>query len=553
MPYCPKCGIEIKYKDAVFCPGCGHSLKVEKEIREAGYPIENKKIKKILLEPVVKTGQKKRLNTHELAIKLEKFTKRILEVQGYTTKHRVHLKGESGARTEIDIVAEKRYHGRDLKIAVECKNYKDPVPSKDIRIFVDKIRDVGFSQGLFVTNGTFSTEARKIAEFNNISTWDLDKLKEEVVLSETGRLEIDQSYRFPTATPLNINFSAATKLENIQNYRGRVEVSSAKLIWKPYYVISYMLEARRKDPSRKLHQIRDSGDFVINAVDGKAVRFMRTETEGTEIRSIEDLFSLLSFGEKTEDDALTEQLKIEPVENYEIRSTDEYEVRRINPSIYENQAKKIALSNILSRNTFDITYEVKKSKADITEYEQRKFKFVPKPKEVMILTTRLIFVPKWEIKFASGEHEYFREVFASSGDMPVNTIAYCPKHLIREIFKIEIFRKKTIAVCEICGKALCDEHIHQCSVCKKWLGVEHSLKCKNCERFFCKEHIHKVCHICGGPICEDCVIQCPICTQISCKKDMVKCERCGKTVCRKCAKSSRRFFRTKFVCKKCVG
>lgn len=491
-------------------------------------------------ELVIKVGGKK-LSPHELGVKLENFIERILQAQGYTTKCRVRLQGKSGATGEIDIVAEKMYKGRELKIAIECKNYVKPVPSKDVRTFVDKIRDFEFRQGLFVTNSTFSEEARKIAEFNGIVMWDLDKLKEKVVLSETGRLEVGQSYKFPAAVPLNVDFSNATKLENIQNYQGRVEVSSAELIWKPYYVVSYRLDTSRIDPSKKLHKINDSGDCVINAIDGKVARFMDTETSG--------ISPGLSLGEN---DALAGQLRTEPIKNYEVRSADEYDVKKIDPSVNESQAKKIALSAILSRNTTEIEYEVE-SEDTLTGYELRKFPFVPKREEIILVVTRLVFVPKWEITFVSGRYEYFREVFASSGDMPVNTIAYCPEHRIREFFKIEFFRKKTIAVCEICGKALCDEHIHQCPVCRKWLGVEDSLKCKNCGRFFCEEHIIKVCHICNDPICEDCVIQCPICTQISCKKDMVKCERCGKTVCRECTKSFRKFFRTKFVCKKCLG
>lgn len=490
-------------------------------------------------EPVIKVGGKK-LSPHELGVKLENFVKRILQADGYTPKGPVRLKGKSSATVEIDIVSEKIYHGRKLKIAVECKNYTKPVPPEDVRNFIYKIRDVGFNQGLFVTNQTFSERAKQFAEDNGIWMWDGEGLKEKLFLSEIGRLGIGQSYKFSLATPPNVDFSTATRLDNIQN-RDRVEVSSAKLIWKPYYVVSYRLDTSRIDPSKKLHKINDYGDCVINAIDGKVARFMNTETAG--------ISPGLSLGE---DDALAGQLRIEPIKNYEVRSADEYDVKKIDPSVNESQAKKIALSVILSRNTTEIEYEAE-SEDTLTEYELRKFPFVPKREEIILVVTRLVFVPKWEITFVSGRYEYFREVFASSGDMPVNTIAYCPEHRIREFFKIEFFRKKTIAVCEICGKALCNEHIHQCPVCRKWLGVEHSLKCKNCGRFFCEDHIIKVCHICNDPICEDCVIQCPICTQISCKKDMVKCERCGKTVCRECTKSFRKFFRTKFVCKKCVA
>jgi hypothetical protein len=474
-----------------------------------------------------------------LGTKLEDFTKEILQADGYTLRGPVKLKGKSGATVEIDIVAEKTHHDIKLKIAVECKNYTKPVPPADVRDFIYKMGDAGFDQGLFVTNHTFLEEAKKLAEENKVWTWDLDKLKEKIILSKTGRLGVDQSYKFLIATPLHIDFPTATRLDNIKNYLGRVEVSSAKLIWKPYYVITYRLDAFRKDPAKKMHSIRDSGDCVINAIDGDVIKFMHTR----------DVSNLI-LRENTEDDVLTKQLEIKLINDYKVESSDEYDVKKIEPGIDKDIAKKISLLEIINKNTRDIQCEIE-SKDSITGYELKRFKFIPKSEEVTIISTRLVFVPKWEVKFASGKYEYIREMAASSGEIIVDTMFYCPDHFFRELLKI--FRKKTIAVCEICGKALCAEHIHQCPVCKKWLGVEHSLKCKNCGRFFCEEHIHKACHICSGPICEDCIIQCLTCGGITCKDDMVKCERCERKMCRSCAIPVKKLLVfTRFLCKECA-
>lgn len=534
MPkFCPRCGTKIKYEDAMFCPECGYKFRVEEEIEEAG-------LEKPRYEPVRKAELRK-LDTYELGRKLEDFVRRILQADGYATKGRVRLRGESGAIAEIDIIAEKKRHNRNLRIAVECKNYTSPVPVKDVRDFIMKIREIRIPQGLFVTSSTFSSDAEKAAMNYGIQLWNSERLMEKLYQLEIGRLESGQRYKFPAAAPLNVDFSGATKLENIQNHRGRVEVSSAKLIWKPYYVVSYMLDAHRKDPTKELRRVRDSGDCVINAINGDVVTFMHTETIG--------ILSGLSLRKKTEDEVLTKQLKRKPVENYEVKSADEYDVLKIDPRIGRNQARKTSLIAIINENTKDITYEVK-SKESITGYEQREFTFVPKPGEVVIKDTRLVFVPKWEISFASGDHVYYREVLASSGDILTDTISYCPEHVFRELFKI--FRKGTIAVCEICGKALCNEHIHQCPTCNKWLGIEHSVECKDCERFFCNEHLSTACHICNDPICADCTIRCPICDNISCKEDIVECEKCKKKVCRNCAKSFRKLLRTKFICKKCA-
>jgi hypothetical protein len=536
MPkFCQKCGAEIKYEDAKFCPECGYNLKVGEEVGEE-YPVEREKLEEPRQGPTRKAELGK-LDAYELGKKLEDFVSRIFQAKGYTTKSRVRLRGESGALAEIDVIAEKMYRGKKLIIAVECKNYTSPVPVHDVRNFVMKIREIGIPQGLFVTSSTFSDDAEKEATNYGIGLWNLERLKEEMLLLETGRLEVGQSYRFPAAEPLNVDFSTATKLEDIQNHQGRVEVSSAKLIWKPYYVVSYVLDANRRDPTGGYHRVSDSGDCVINAIDCSVATFLHTET---------GIFSGLR--RKTEDEILAGQLERKPVEEYEVKGSDEYDIEKISERIGRSPAKKTALIAIVNKNTKDIGYSVK-SKDTIAGYERRKFKFKPNLREIVIKDVRLAFVPKWKITFVSGEHLYSREVLGSSGDVTVDTIAYCPEHAFRELFKI--FRKNTIAVCEICGKALCNEHIHQCHRCKKWLGVEHSVKCKDCGRFFCKEHLETTCHICNEPICADCIIRCPICGEITCKKDMVECEKCRKKVCRNCAQPVRKFLRTKFICMKC--
>jgi hypothetical protein len=57
----------------------------------------------------------------------------------------------------------------------------------------------------------------------------------------------------------------------------------------------------------------------------------------------------------------------------------------------------------------------------------------------------------------SGDFEYKRSALAASCTFMIDEIAYCPMHSL--LAKIWNRRKRTAAVCEICGGAFCVDHI----------------------------------------------------------------------------------------------
>jgi predicted nucleic acid binding AN1-type Zn finger protein len=76
---------------------------------------------------------------------------------------------------------------------------------------------------------------------------------------------------------------------------------------------------------------------------------------------------------------------------------------------------------------------------------------------VVVNRKSLIYVPKWIIAIKAGEHTYHRKALAASSTLIVDEIAFCPNHF--SLGKIWSARRRTSAVCEICGGAFCNEHI----------------------------------------------------------------------------------------------
>lgn len=64
--------------------------------------------------------------------------------------------------------------------------------------------------------------------------------------------------------PITVDFDRATKLDF--NNRDKVEIVDAKIIWKPFYKITYKVKCTRTDPSRQEHVINDSGYIICDAM-----------------------------------------------------------------------------------------------------------------------------------------------------------------------------------------------------------------------------------------------------------------------------------------------
>ncbi len=174
--------------------------------------------------------------------------------------------------------------------------------------------------------------------------------------------------------------------------------------------------------------------------------------------------------------------------------------------------------------------------------------YVPKIRDLTVVKRDIVVVPRWSIDFDSSNTVYKREVLACSGTVLEDTMKYCPRHW--KIGAFSLSSKMTVAVCEICGTTLCENHVSPCPICGRWLCEDDGSLCSVCGRTYCKEHLATTCSICGSKICASCTFVCPGCKRLVGKNHETVCDECGKTECSACITTTG-FLRKSRKCREC--
>jgi Restriction endonuclease len=111
--------------------------------------------------------------------KWKQFEELAAEIQRELTpdaKIQTNIK-RKGRRSEtwrqIDILIEFRVGQFEVSIAVDCKDYKDPVDTKDIEAFIAMVDDLGVTKGVIISASGFSEPAIRRAKDAGIDTYEL--------------------------------------------------------------------------------------------------------------------------------------------------------------------------------------------------------------------------------------------------------------------------------------------------------------------------------------------------------------------------------------------
>jgi hypothetical protein len=555
MSFCSNCGAKIESENSKFCSNCGFSFELKKDVNKS--PKIQEKIESpsmetatasVVDEEETEESEYTTKNAYSLGFQFEDTVEAILKAKGYNTQRRLRLDGING-KSEIDILAIKKYKGKEKKIAVECKNHKNSVPVKDVRDFISKLEDIGIPNGLFVAYSNFSSEAESWGENYGLDLWNGDEVFEKFYELNVGRLNVGDKVDFKFYLPAKVDYNNAVNID-FEN-KNKVEVSSAKLLWRPFYKVFYELNSVLTDPIKRKHRITDSGFFVVDALIKHTQKQNDTAT---------DIVKSISFGllgksaeEKKDEKEIgihKKELRQNPERDFSISQPDNYKVIKFSPQISEAVARGETIDHVIQINTKTVDYEIpskkKKSRNDFDIPEIRECTLKPLRKDVSINDIQLIYVPKWEIELESGDFTYSRTISANSGTVIADNITNCNKHLLKDILK-----KKNVAVCDVCGKALCKDHIFKCPTCCSLVCEIHSIQCIGCKARFCVDHIKNKCVECGEAVCGNCSLKCPICGETHCNKHMTKCDKCGKNVCTSCTRKEGSLIFKKTICKNC--
>jgi Restriction endonuclease len=94
--------------------------------------------------------------------KLEKLVAKIQQDLAPNSKvsHNVRLTGRSGAQRQIDVLVEDKVGQYDIRIVIDCKDYKTPVDIKDVEECSGLFEDVSAQRGVIVCPAGFTKNAK---------------------------------------------------------------------------------------------------------------------------------------------------------------------------------------------------------------------------------------------------------------------------------------------------------------------------------------------------------------------------------------------------------
>jgi predicted RecB family endonuclease len=420
---CPECGSDLPVGTANFCPTCGKKLWEKESDSLKSFANENQ-------------SQRSDRPIYAQGVKLEDMVEEILRNKGFSTLKREKLQGKSTAIHEIDVLAKKD----NKTLGVECKNYGETrtIGIKEIRDFHSKLKDLpDINHALFVTNVAFTTSVEEYANHYDIELWDGDKLRNDFYLLHLGRLDpsLEEIVVGPVL-PLVTDYEEAIKLSVVNPEASRV--SEVMLILHPYFLFEYKADIIKKGILTK-QTIHDSGKVVFDANRRKIVR-------GKDVIMDTSVYAILFFSknEKFSPEQVDEQLnKIEeakvyrdlttlkPESQYRLEKTGEYAINKLDCKITKNVAERMVLEKVVQdkgANHSDVKFN----------------------------KSLLVYVPKWLILFESKTTAYKREILSASQQIIFDDIALCPKELLG---RIRSAQKRTYAICEVCGRAYCKNHM----------------------------------------------------------------------------------------------
>jgi Restriction endonuclease len=368
---------------------------------------------------------------------------------GFDVEARVKMKDRFDVFHEIDVVASKQEDFGSIQVAVECKFVGGPIDIKEIRNFHDKLTALGFTKGIFVSTGGFTSDAEAHAAAVGMELWN-----ESVLEHKLSRLTTPQTGAIHDVLPIRIETSALLP-SHLRNYQVLHESVTMNLM--PFYFMEYKCFSQHSVAGNAV-DIESKGGIVLDAMTGHAVGIRARE--GVQPAST-------PFGE-----AFADLLNLTPIESLNpgtISSTV------VNPKIDSSLAKDSARTELVKRLSIEYSYHTPST------YQTRIKILQPKKKDVEILEFRHVKIPILIAIYQLKNFTYKRMCLASTGRFIQDDLGTCT-----------VCKDSPSVICVECGAAVCENHSRTCIICAKNL-------CSKCvvskgiisKKHYCKEHAPK--------------------------------------------------------------
>lgn len=122
------------------------------------------------------TSKKKGEEFEELVEKICDEISNNERIKANVEKH-VPLIGADGTSHEIDVLYTIEQFGINYRVAIECKNWKNPINVSELRNFSYKLEHIGNINGIFISaQSEFQEGAKKISTYNGIRLVKYDEI-----------------------------------------------------------------------------------------------------------------------------------------------------------------------------------------------------------------------------------------------------------------------------------------------------------------------------------------------------------------------------------------
>jgi predicted RecB family endonuclease len=368
---------------------------------------------------------------------------------GFDTETRVKMKDRFDVFHEIDVVASKQEEFGKIDIAVECKFVSGPMDIKEIRNFHDKLSALGFTKGIFVSTGGFTSDAQSHAAALGMELWD-----ERILEQKIAKLRVPETGTIHDVLPIKVEKSAA-RPNHLKNYQALKEM--VHLALRPFYLMEYGCFSQHSVLGNAV-VIESKGVLLLDADNGHVVA--SRAREGTQ--------------PAWSNAAYAELLNLRPVDT--VQPPDNIRCSVIAPKLDSSLAKESAKTELVKRLSVNYQYHTHSA-------PYRRVKVIqPKKREIEILDFRHIKIPTYIALYQVKNFNYLRTLLASTGAFTHDDLAKCAMCMNPPSW-----------ICSECGTAVCEaEHSRNCSECGK-------IMCPNCgiskgiisKKHYCKDHAPK--------------------------------------------------------------
>jgi len=209
------------------------------------------------------------------------------------------IENKSGRKGEIDVFIQSSINYMEIKIAIECKDYRKPVSVEKIDAFNSKCQRIkGISKKVFVSSNGYQADAHNAANFHDIELYNLSEISKDKIsqwfpikqLRADIRLipqykifingDEDDIKAFPNDDKIVIHFYEDTESVLIENilWDGIIENQS---FLKNYLYLDFLKKKSLKESTKETRipfSFEYDGIYIVGSK-GKKLKVAKIEAE----------------------------------------------------------------------------------------------------------------------------------------------------------------------------------------------------------------------------------------------------------------------------------